>query len=80
MGGGQLACIARVCPPPMKGIGLVLTFGPHPDPSCGSQSMDSSDGFRARRWVVERAHSWMKRFRGVLIRLAAVPTGKGSYS
>lgn len=23
---------------------------------------------KARRWVVERAHSWMNRFRGVLIR------------
>ena len=25
-------------------------------------------GFRARRWVVERTHSWMNRFCGVLIR------------
>jgi transposase len=25
-------------------------------------------GFRARRWVVERTHSWMNRFRRVLIR------------
>jgi putative transposase len=25
-------------------------------------------GFRARRWVVERAHSWMNRFRRLLIR------------
>jgi transposase len=25
-------------------------------------------GFQARRWVVERAHSWMNRFRRVLIR------------
>ena len=25
-------------------------------------------GFRARRWVVERTHSWMHRFRRVLIR------------
>jgi putative transposase len=25
-------------------------------------------GFRARRWVVERTHSWMNRFRGILIR------------
>ena len=25
-------------------------------------------GFKARRWVVERTHSWMKRFRRVLIR------------
>jgi putative transposase len=25
-------------------------------------------GKRARRWVVERAHSWMNRFRRILIR------------
>jgi putative transposase len=25
-------------------------------------------GFRARRWVVERTHSWLNRFRGLLIR------------
>lgn len=25
-------------------------------------------GYRARRWVVERAHSWMNRFRRILIR------------
>jgi transposase len=25
-------------------------------------------GFRARRWVVERTHSWMNRFRRVLVR------------
>jgi putative transposase len=25
-------------------------------------------GYRARRWVVERAHSWMNRFRRLLVR------------
>ena len=25
-------------------------------------------GFRARRWVVERTHSWMNRFRALLVR------------
>jgi len=30
-------------------------------------------GFRARRWVVERAHSWMNRFRRVLIRWEKKP-------
>jgi putative transposase len=25
-------------------------------------------GFRARRWVVERSHSWLNRFRRILIR------------
>ena len=27
-------------------------------------------GHRARRWVVERTHSWMNRFRRLLVRLA----------
>jgi transposase len=27
-------------------------------------------GYRARRWVVERTHSWLNRFRGLLIRWA----------
>jgi putative transposase len=30
-------------------------------------------GFRARRWVVERTHSWMNRFRRVLIRWEKKP-------
>ena len=25
-------------------------------------------GFRARRWVVERSHSWLNRFRRLLVR------------
>jgi len=25
-------------------------------------------GFKARRWVVERTHSWMNRFRAILVR------------
>jgi putative transposase len=28
---------------------------------------------KARRWVVERAHSWMNRFRGILIRWSKKP-------
>lgn len=31
-------------------------------------AMKNSAGFQARRWAVERGHSWMNRFRGVLIR------------
>jgi transposase len=27
-------------------------------------------GYRARRWVVERTHGWLNRFRGLLIRWA----------
>jgi putative transposase len=33
-----------------------------------AQELKREAGFRARRWVVERTHSWMNRFRGVLIR------------
>jgi putative transposase len=29
--------------------------------------------YKARRWVVERTHSWMNRFRGVLIRWCKKP-------
>jgi len=32
------------------------------------QSLTQRAGFKARRWVVERSHSWMNRFRRVLIR------------
>jgi putative transposase len=30
-------------------------------------------GARARRWVVERAHAWLNRFRGILIRWPKKP-------
>ena len=30
-------------------------------------------GFKARRWVVERSHSWMNRFRRLLIRWEKKP-------
>ena len=30
-------------------------------------------GHKARRWVVERTHSWMNRFRGILIRWCKKP-------
>ena len=35
-----------------------------------AKAIKEEAGFRARRWVVERAHGWMNRFRGVLIRWA----------
>lgn len=36
----------------------------------GEEALELSKdtGFCARRWVVERTHSWMNRFRGLLIR------------
>jgi putative transposase len=33
-----------------------------------AKALKQDAGFKARRWVVERAHSWMNRFRRVLIR------------
>ncbi len=33
-----------------------------------AQALKREAGYRARRWVVERTHSWMNRFRGILIR------------
>ena len=33
-----------------------------------AQAIKHEAGFRARRWVVERTHSWMNRFRRILTR------------
>jgi putative transposase len=33
-----------------------------------TQTLKREAGFKARRWVVERTHSWMNRFRRILIR------------
>jgi putative transposase len=33
-----------------------------------AQAIKKQAGFKARRWVVERTHSWMNRFRRILIR------------
>lgn len=33
-----------------------------------AQKLKRKAGIKARRWVVERTHSWLNRFRGVLIR------------
>jgi putative transposase len=33
-----------------------------------AQALKREAGFRARRWVVERTHSWLHRFRRVLVR------------
>ena len=37
------------------------------------QAMAQEAGYRARRWVVERTHSWMNRFRRILIRWEKKP-------
>ena len=33
-----------------------------------AQAIEREAGFKARRWVVERTHSWLNRFRRILIR------------
>ena len=33
-----------------------------------AQAIKKEAGFKARRWVVERAHSWLNRFRRILVR------------
>ena len=37
------------------------------------QQLERDPGFRARRWVVERTHAWLNRFRGLLIRWSKKP-------
>lgn len=34
----------------------------------GEEKRESMPGYRARRWVVERTHSWLNRFRRLLVR------------
>jgi hypothetical protein len=38
-----------------------------------AQRVKRKAGYTARRWVVQRTHSWMNRFRGILIRWRKVP-------
>ena len=38
-----------------------------------AQAIKQQAGFKARRWVVERTHSWMNRFRRILIRWEKKP-------
>jgi transposase len=37
------------------------------------QLLERDAGFRARRWVVERTHAWLNRFRGLLVRWSKKP-------
>ena len=38
-----------------------------------AQAIKHEAGFKSRRWVVERTHSWMNRFRRILIRWEKKP-------
>jgi transposase len=39
----------------------------------GAEAVKREAGYRARRWVVERTHSWLNRFRGILVRWSKKP-------
>lgn len=39
-----------------------------------AQAIKQEAGYKARRWVVERTHSWMNRFRRLLVRWEKKPT------
>jgi len=38
-----------------------------------TQALKREAGYKARRWVVERTHSWMNRFRRILVRWEKKP-------
>jgi putative transposase len=38
-----------------------------------AKAIKEEAGFKARRWVVERTHSWMNRFRRILVRWEKLP-------
>jgi putative transposase len=44
-----------------------------------AKALKKEAGFRARRWVVERAHSWMNRFRRILIRWEKKPENYAAF-
>jgi putative transposase len=43
-------------------------YVPHIVPRDAEQLLTKMPGYRARRWPVERTHSWMNRFRRILVR------------
>ena len=50
-------------------IAAEFGFTTHIPPKKGeAREVKLRAGYKARRWVVERTHGWMNRFRGVLIR------------
>lgn len=53
--------------PQIRQLAVELGYRPHIR-SRGEEMQQRQVGQRARRWVVERSHSWLNRFRGLLIR------------
>jgi putative transposase len=49
----------------LHGFGFTAHIRPRGEEA---KAIQREAGFKARRWVVERAHSWMNRFRRLLIR------------
>jgi putative transposase len=48
----------------VEGLGFTAPLRAH-----GEEQRDIRElGYRARRWVVERTHGWINRFRGLLVR------------
>ena len=44
-----------------------------------AQALKREAGFRARRWVVERTHSWLNRFRRILVRWEKKPENYAAF-
>lgn len=55
--------------PQIEQLAVGLGYRPHIR-SRGEQAQQQVAGTQARRWVVERTHSWLNRFRGLVIRWA----------
>lgn len=50
-------------------LAVALGYRPHIR-SRGEEAQQRHTGKKAHRWVIERTHSWLNRFRGLLIRWA----------
>jgi transposase len=53
--------------PQIQRLAVDLGYRPHIR-SRGEEAQQRQAGTTAHRWVVERTHSWLNRFRGLLIR------------
>jgi transposase len=53
--------------PQIQRLAVALGYRPHIR-SRGEEAQQRQAGKKARRWVVERTHSWLNRFRGLLVR------------
>lgn len=58
----------------VKEIAAAFGFTTHiPPKGEEAHKVKRKAGQKARRWVVERTHSWMNRFRGILLRWSKKP-------